>query len=88
MGGLHPDGNISKVTLDQFTGAPSDDTYVESAAVLEYEGDSDAARARTVYMANFALHDRSLQALVYDVVSGQCDGFAAWCRTGRYVGAL
>lgn len=82
---MHPDGNISKVTLDQFVAAPSSDTYVESAAVLQYEGDSDAAHARTLYMANFALHDEKFQALVYDVLTRQCDGFAAWCRTGRYV---
>ena len=30
---MHPYGNISKVALDEFTVAPSDDTYVESAAV-------------------------------------------------------
>ncbi len=81
---MHPDGNISKVPIDDFmAGLLTVDTYVESAGVIPYEPDTDEARACTMVAALHAARDPEMQRIVYDLVEHQCDGFVAWCRTGR-----
>lgn len=81
---MHPDGNISKVHIDRFmAGLPTITTYVESAGVVQYDLDTDGARASTVIAAEYAAQDPDMQRIVYDIVDRQCDGFAVWCRIGR-----
>ena len=81
---MHPANNICKVHIDQFMASlPTTGTYLESAGVVQYDGDSEMARAQTVMVAECAVHDETMQRIVYDLVQHQCDGFATWCRTGR-----
>lgn len=82
---MHPDGNISQVPIDKFmAGLPTATTYVESAGVVQYDGDTDAARTNTMMAARYAIQDPEMQSLVYNIVEHQCDGFAVWCRMGRW----
>lgn len=83
---MHPNGNINKVHIDQFmAGLPTANTYVEEVGVVQYQGDNELARAQTVIAAHHALQDKAMQSIVYNIVEHQCDGFATWCRTGKWV---
>lgn len=82
---MHPDGNISRVQYDKFMAAiPDKHTYVESAGIVQYEQDSDDARAASIFLAIAATSSKELQAIVYDPINSNCESFATWCRTGRY----
>lgn len=82
---MHPKNDISKVHFNDFMAAiPTSDTYIEKAGIVTYHGDGDQARAACVINAVAATVAPELQQITYDVVRHQCDGFATWCRTGRY----
>ena len=86
---MHPTGNISKVTIDDFMATlPTHNTYIDTAAIVEYKGDSDVARGITAMIATHAPTDPTLKTLVYDVLGTNCDGFAAFCRTYKYDTAM
>jgi Lecithin retinol acyltransferase len=87
---MHPEGNVSIVSLKRFVNeAVTVDTYVDEAGVIDYgPTDSKDRRALSVYLAEWATTAPEMQAIVYNVVGANCECFATWCRTGRYVGSL
>ncbi|EFJ43124.1 hypothetical protein VOLCADRAFT_106990 [Volvox carteri f. nagariensis] len=83
---MHPDGNISIVTIEKFMGmergAPRGD-YVGKAGIVEYAGDNDTLRNKTCIFARWAAADKDGQQIVYNALSSNCEWFATLARTGR-----
>jgi hypothetical protein len=80
---MHPEGNISKVPFETFMGTITRGVCVDTAGVVSYTSDTAVTRLACAMRALLATVDENMQDIEYSPEKYQCDGFAAWCRTGR-----